>query len=114
MKVQVSVVFTNPVDFVNFSHQALPRFCVDLPFKPRAIPVEELLPNIPMINSNLDDWTTDLPFEQIEYKEEGAEEYAQMVTVVEIPQDDMPLFEDVVKSYGGKIMPSEGLDVMDM
>ncbi|HEY9635827.1 MAG TPA: hypothetical protein V6D14_20645 [Coleofasciculaceae cyanobacterium] len=86
---RVSVIFTNPLDFVAFYHQGLPRFYLSLPFS-----------DIPL-----------LPDDEASILEESEVE-AKMVTVLEIAEEDLAAFEAVTKSFKGQIVSSDELDAM--
>jgi hypothetical protein len=87
--VRVSVIFTNPIDFMAFYHQGLPRFYLNLPFS-----------EIPSLSDE----------EASTFEESEAE--AKMVTVLEIQEEDLAAFEAVTQSFRGKVVSSDELDAM--
>ena len=86
---RVAVIFTNPQDFVAFYHKGLPRFYLNLPFSnPPSLPDNEA--SIP----------------------DESDPEAKMVTVLEIPEEDLAAFEAVIQSFRGQIVSSDELDAM--
>ncbi len=90
MKVRVSAIFEKPQNFVAFYNLGLPRF-----FR---MPMGEVPPS--------------LPNDETSISEEESETEAKMVTVIEIPEEDLGAFEAVIQSYGGRVVSSDELDAM--
>jgi len=86
---RVSVIFTTPQDFVDFYHKGLPRFYLSLPFSE----------------------APSLPDEEVAISDEGDAE-VKMVTVMEIPEEDIAAFEAVIQSFKGRVVSSDELDAM--
>jgi hypothetical protein len=89
MKVRVSAIFENPVNFVAFYNLGLPRFY-----------------RMPMGG------VPSLPVDEDEMSEEDSDGEAKMLTVMEVSEDDLPALEAVVQSYGGRVVSSDELDAM--
>lgn len=90
MKVRVSAIFEKPQNFVAFYNLGLPRF-----FR---MPMGEVPPS--------------LPNDETLISEEESETEAKMVTVIEIPEEELAAFEAVIQSYGGRVVSSDELDAM--
>lgn len=86
---KVSVAFANPLDFVAFYNQGLPRFYLNLSFS-----------EIPTL---AEDKAAIL---------EETEAEVKMVTLLEIAAEDFAAFEAVLQSFRGQIVSSEELDAM--
>jgi hypothetical protein len=89
MKIRVSAIFENPLNFVAFYNLGLPRFY--------RMPMGEV---------------PSLPVDEEEMPDEDSECEAKMLTVMEVPEDDLPALEAVVQSYGGRVVSSDELDAM--
>jgi hypothetical protein len=89
MNVKVPVLFEKPQDFVAFYNQGLPRFYLALPFSE--------IPSLP-------------DTESLRFDESEAE--AKMVTVIDIPEEDLVAFNAVIQSFRGRVVSSDKLDAM--
>jgi hypothetical protein len=89
MNVKVPVLFEKPQDFVAFYNQGLPRFYLALPFSKTPSP-----PNN----------------EASSFDESEAE--TKMVTVIDIPEEDLAAFKAVIQSFRGRVVSSDELEAM--
>lgn len=89
MKIRVSAIFENPLNFVKFYNLGLPRFY--------RMPMGE----VPSLAEN-----------EPSTADKDSEEQAKMVTVMEVLEEELAALEAVVQSYGGRVVSSDELDAM--
>lgn len=89
MKVRVSAIFENTLNFAAFYNLGLPRF-----FR---MPMGEV---------------PSLPKDEDSTADEESENEAKIVTVIEISEEDLVALEAVIQSYGGQVVSSDELDAM--
>lgn len=89
MNIKVPVLFEKPQDFVAFYNQGLPRFYLALRFS-------EIL---------------SLPDNEASSSNESETE-AKMVTVIDIPEEDLAAFKAVIQSFRGRVTSSDELDAL--